>query len=109
MALALLGIAVGLLLGGAGAGARGAAARAACCRCRCALGVYPGAARRLPALFGLLTTLVFALWPLAGIGRVPPGALFRDTVDRRRAVCAAGWRSAATRGRRRSGSRRSSC
>ncbi len=36
----------------------------------------------LAALFGLLTTLVFALWPLAGIGRVPAGALFRDTVDR---------------------------
>jgi predicted lysophospholipase L1 biosynthesis ABC-type transport system permease subunit len=27
-----------------------------------------------------LTTLVFALWPLAGIGRVSAGALFRDTV-----------------------------
>jgi putative ABC transport system permease protein len=31
-----------------------------------------------------LTTLVFSLWPLAGIGRVPAGALFRDTVDRAR-------------------------
>jgi putative ABC transport system permease protein len=45
------------------------------------LGIYPGPLS-LAALFGLLTTLVFALWPLAGIGRVPAGALFRDTVDR---------------------------
>jgi putative ABC transport system permease protein len=36
----------------------------------------------LAALFGVLTTLAFALWPLAGIGRVSAGALFRDTVDR---------------------------
>jgi putative ABC transport system permease protein len=47
------------------------------------LGVYPGPLA-LAALFGILTTLVFALWPLAGIGRVPAGALFRDTVDRAR-------------------------
>jgi putative ABC transport system permease protein len=47
------------------------------------LGIYPGPLA-LAALFGLLTTLVFVLWPLAGIGRVPAGALFRDTVDRAR-------------------------
>ncbi len=47
------------------------------------LGIYP-APLALAALLGLLTTLVFALWPLAGIGRVPPGALFRDTVDKAR-------------------------
>ena len=46
-------------------------------------GLYPGPLA-LAALFGLLTTLVFSLWPLAGIGRVPAGALFRDTVDRAR-------------------------
>ena len=46
-------------------------------------GIYP-APLALAALFGLLTTLVFSLWPLAGIGRVPAGALFRDTVDRAR-------------------------
>jgi len=45
------------------------------------LGVYP-TPLALAALYGVLTTLVFALWPLAGIGRVPAGALFRDTVDR---------------------------
>jgi len=38
----------------------------------------------LAALFGLLTTLAFALWPLAGIGRVSAGALFRDSVDHAR-------------------------
>ena len=47
------------------------------------LGPYPGPLA-LAALFGLLTTLVFALWPLAGIGRVPAAALFRDTIDRTR-------------------------
>jgi putative ABC transport system permease protein len=38
----------------------------------------------LAALFGLLTTLAFSLWPLAGIGRISAGALFRDRVDRAR-------------------------
>ena len=47
------------------------------------LGIYPGPLA-LSALFGLLTTLLFALWPLAGIGAVTAGALFRDTVDRAR-------------------------
>ena len=28
----------------------------------------------------MLATLVFALWPLAAIGRIPPGALWRDRV-----------------------------
>ncbi len=30
---------------------------------------------------GLLATLVFTLWPLAAIGRIPPGALWRDVVS----------------------------
>jgi putative ABC transport system permease protein len=47
------------------------------------LAVYPGPLA-LAALFGLLTTLVFALWPLARVGRVSAAALFRDTVDRAR-------------------------
>ena len=34
------------------------------------------------AAYGLLTTLVFSLGPLAAIGRVPAGALFRDRVER---------------------------
>lgn len=36
------------------------------------------------ALYGLLTTLVFSLWPLAATSRIPAGALFRDRVDRAR-------------------------
>ena len=47
------------------------------------LGVYPGPLV-LAASFGLLTTLLFALWPLAGVGGIPAAALFRDTVDRAR-------------------------
>jgi len=52
--------------------------------------VYP-APLSLAGCFGLLTTLLFSLWPLAGIGHVPAGALFRDSVDRarRRAPAAA--------------------
>jgi putative ABC transport system permease protein len=47
------------------------------------LGLYPGPLA-LAALFGLLTTLVFSLGPLAAIGRIPPGALFRAVVERPR-------------------------
>ena len=79
LALTALGIAVALMLGALIpvvvtpllAGVLPAPAR---------LGLYPGPLA-LAALFGLLTTLVFALWPLAGVGRVSAGALFRDTID----------------------------
>jgi putative ABC transport system permease protein len=79
LALTALGIAVALVLGALIpvvvtpllAGVLPAPAR---------LGLYPGPLA-LAALFGLLTTLVFALWPLAGVGRVSAGALFRDTID----------------------------
>ena len=33
------------------------------------------------ALSGLLATLVFSLWPLAAIGRIPAGALWRDLLS----------------------------
>ncbi|MDF2095243.1 ABC transporter permease [Aquibaculum arenosum] len=36
----------------------------------------------LAAVFGLLTTLVFTLWPLARAQSIPAGSLFRDVVDR---------------------------
>jgi putative ABC transport system permease protein len=42
-------------------------------------GLYP-APVAVAALCGLLTTLLFALWPLAAIGQVSPAALFRDRV-----------------------------
>jgi len=82
MALALLGVAVALALG-ALVPLASAPLLARVLPVSVRLGVYPGPLA-LATLFGLLTTLVFALWPLAGIGRVPAGALFRDTVDRAR-------------------------
>ena len=45
------------------------------------LGLYPGPLA-LAALFGILTTLLYSLWPLVRAGQVPAGALFRDNVDR---------------------------
>ena len=82
LALALFGIAVALALGAMVP----VAARPLLLRVlpvTVPFGVYP-APLALAALFGLLTTLVFALWPLAGSGRVPAAALFRDTIDRAR-------------------------
>jgi putative ABC transport system permease protein len=46
-------------------------------------GIYPEPLA-LAALYGLLTTLVFSMWPLAAIGRIPAAALFRDMVERAR-------------------------
>jgi putative ABC transport system permease protein len=43
------------------------------------LGVYPEPLA-LAALYGLLTALAFALWPLGRAQRIPGAALFRDTV-----------------------------
>ena len=79
MALALAGIAAALVLGAllppAAAPFLGTILPVSA-----RLGVYP-APLALAALYGLLTTLVFSLGPLAGIGRVPAAALFRNTVD----------------------------
>jgi putative ABC transport system permease protein len=47
------------------------------------LGLYPKPLA-MAATYGVLTTLAFALWPLAAVGRIPAGALFRDIVDRAR-------------------------
>jgi len=44
---------------------------------RMRLGVYPGPLA-IAAGAGILTTLVFSLWPLAAIGRVSPASLFRE-------------------------------
>ena len=82
LGLAVLGIAVALLVG----------ALAPIAAAPLLSGVLPVSIRfaihpaplALAALFGLLTTLVFSLWPLAGIGRISAAALFRDTVDRAR-------------------------
>ncbi len=82
MTLALLGIAVALLLGTL-APMIAAPLLAGVLPISVRFGIHP-APLALAALFGLLTTLVFSLWPLAGVGRVPAGALFRDTIDRAR-------------------------
>lgn len=82
MAVALIGIAAALALGAL----LPVAARpllAGMLPVSTRLGLYPRPLG-LAALFGLLTVLVFSLWPLAGIGRVAAGALFRDTVDQAR-------------------------
>jgi putative ABC transport system permease protein len=44
------------------------------------LSIYP-LPLLLAAVFGLLTTLAFALWPLAAAREVAAGSLFRDLVD----------------------------
>jgi putative ABC transport system permease protein len=80
LALALIGIAIGLLLGAAAPLPAG----------KLLAGLLPAS---LPvaaywgplgfaALCGLLVTLIFTLWPLAAIGRIAPGALWRDIVSR---------------------------
>ena len=82
LGLAVVGIAVALVLG----------ALAPVAAAPLLSGVLPVSIRfaihpaplALAALFGLLTTLAFSLWPLAGIGRISAAALFRDTVDRAR-------------------------
>ncbi|HEX2151597.1 MAG TPA: FtsX-like permease family protein [Stellaceae bacterium] len=79
LALALIGIAIGLTLGSAAPALAGPLLA----------GLLPvslpfqayWAPLGFAAVCGLLATLVFALWPLAAIGRVPPGALWRDVVS----------------------------
>jgi putative ABC transport system permease protein len=78
MALAALGIAVGLVLGvalplaasGFLEGVLPVPAR---------IGVYPGPLA-LAGLYGVLTAWTFALWPLGRAMRIPGAALFRDAV-----------------------------
>ena len=82
LALAALGVVAAVVLGAA-APVAAAPLLSAVLPISIRFAVYP-APLALAALFGLLTTLVFSLWPLAGIGRIPAGALFRNTVDRAR-------------------------
>jgi putative ABC transport system permease protein len=82
MALAGLGVVVAVVLGAA-APLAAAPLLAGVLPISVRFAIYP-APLALAALFGLLTTLIFSLWPLAGIGRIPAGALFRDTIDRAR-------------------------
>lgn len=79
MALAGLGIVVGLALGALIPFAA-AAALAGLLPIPAAIGVYP-LELGLALVYGLLTTLAFALWPLGRSGDVPPTALFRDEAE----------------------------
>ena len=78
LALALVGIAFGLLLGGVAPALVGPLLKGLL-PVSLRLGIYP-APLAIAGLCGLLTMLVFALWPLAAIGQVSPAALFRDRV-----------------------------
>jgi putative ABC transport system permease protein len=80
MALAGVGIALGLVLGTVAtlalAGLFGEALPVPP-----RLGFYP-APLALAALYGVLTALAFALWPLGRAREIPAAALFRDVVQR---------------------------
>jgi len=79
MALSVLGIGVGLVAGyGLTWAAAGALANSLPVPPR--LGFYPGPLA-LAALYGLLTALAFALWPLGRAARISGAALFRDVVQ----------------------------
>lgn len=78
MALSALGIALGLI-GGLFLTWLAAQALGATLPIPPRLAVYP-APLAMAALFGLLTALSFALWPLGRAGRIPGAALFRDTL-----------------------------
>ncbi len=83
LALAVLGIAIGLVAG-FGLTALGAAALAGALPVPPVLRPYPEPLA-LAALYGLLTALAFALWPLGRAREIPGAALFRDATQAARA------------------------
>ncbi|CAM3855266.1 ABC transporter permease [Phaeobacter inhibens] len=80
-ALALLGIAIGLVIGGLAPVLLGPLI-AAQLPFPAVFGISVPALSEA-ALYGLLTAFVFALWPLARAERIRAAALFRDTLDSR--------------------------
>jgi putative ABC transport system permease protein len=78
MVLAVLGVVIGLAAG-FGLTWLAAQALAGTLPVPPRLGFYPRE-MGLAALYGLLTALAFALWPLGRAQRIPGAALFRDTV-----------------------------
>jgi putative ABC transport system permease protein len=78
LAIALVGIAMGLVLG-ALAPIAAASTVEALLPVSAPLGLYPGPLL-LAAGFGLLASLAFVLWPLARAREVPGASLFRDEV-----------------------------
>jgi len=78
LALSAIGIAAGLVIGGAVPLVAGRLL-SDMLPVAASIGVYPGALA-VAAGFGLLTSLVFSLWPLGRAREVPAAALFRDVV-----------------------------
>jgi putative ABC transport system permease protein len=78
-ALSAVGILIGLVVG-QGLTLLGAQAFADALPVPPQLGLYPAPLAQA-ALYGALTALAFALWPLARAGEIPGAALFRDTVQ----------------------------
>jgi putative ABC transport system permease protein len=78
LALALIGIGIGLVIGAMIPFAAGAALSNVL-PVKLAVGIYPSELA-LGLVYGLLTALAFALWPLGRAHDVPPTALFRDIV-----------------------------
>lgn len=76
LVLAVIGIAIGLVAGAAIPFFAGGFLRNIL-PVDSAVGVYPQELA-LAVLYGILTTLVFALWPLGKIQEISPTALFRD-------------------------------
>ena len=76
--LALVGIAAGVVLG-ALAPLAFAGAVASVLPIAARISVFP-APLALAALFGLLTALVFSIWPVARAGQIPAASLFRNLV-----------------------------
>ena len=79
LALALLGIGIGLVLG-QGLTWLAAQALAGALPVPPRMGIY-AAPLAMAALYGLLTALAFALWPLGRARDIPGAALFRDAVQ----------------------------
>ncbi|MDF1856141.1 FtsX-like permease family protein [Pseudooceanicola sp.] len=77
--LALAGIALGLILGGLAPLALAPLISGAL-PVPAAFGIYPGPLAEA-AVYGLLTALVFTLWPLSRAGDIRAAALFRDAMD----------------------------
>lgn len=79
MVLAIIGIAIGLVAGAAIPFLASGFLRNVL-PVETAMGIYPQELA-LAVLYGVLTTLVFALWPLGKIQDISPTALFRDGAD----------------------------
>lgn len=79
LALAVVGIVAGLVVG-FGLTWLAASALADALPVPPRFGLYP-AVQALAALYGLLTALAFALWPLGRAMEIPGAALFRDTLQ----------------------------